>query len=313
MEILERCSLDVGERQRFAARLKCLENDYHDAVLSGHLFLIDKVGAEVDSIQRDLHKRYVDSNDETPLIEYAKVAPKKRPRAKATATEVTPGCNCGQMMILHDGQFRASCPTCGRIVELTATTAYERSERAADRSSANKEIETAQDMLAMIQGGLGKEGLTGGLVADVAKHQEAILLQLADTYPLRNITIAGVRDVLRDMKLRRFCKIAPHFYYKFTGIDALKLADGELSVIMGTYTKIVNLWREYPKSDGGFKNLPNCRETIYKIIINMAMDDERRDLILSHIYLPEPNTLRKFIREFWEPMITFAESKRIVL
>lgn len=281
--------------------------------------MMDKVNSAAESIHREISTALISVQDEGSLISYVKAAPKRRPRAAKSAAEggsaqMRTGCECGEPMVLYEGQFRASCPRCGYVIEVLASTAYDRSERALEKPSTNKEIETAHDMLSMIQGGLGKESNgESPLQIDIKKSIGRIMSQLEIDYPSRRVTLEGVRGVLRSMSFRRFCKIAPYFYYRFTRLEPLKLTDSEVSRIMNSYTKIVGLWHECPKSEGGFKNLPNCRETIYKLVLGLNIDPERRKLILDHIYLPEENTLAKFITEFWVPMRAFAASRNVVI
>lgn len=302
--------IDMTAAKRYNTCLTQLHNSYNRAMLNNtpSEVLLRELNSTIHQIITALSA----VGDEKSALEVRKCIVNKSEYNRGTAVnDFDRICGCGETLVIDESIFHAHCPRCKSSIELLGMQTRDRSERkhGGKPNNITKELETLDDMLLMIEGGVPEKRAVIGarktkqksIGEEVGELEDSILKQLQLQYPdPKAMHIEHVRNTLSHMGYRRLCKVAPYFYYRYTKYDPVMLSDVERKYIRDTYTNILQLWKKAP--DMKFNNLPCCRTIIYQIIKTMDAAPERVSKLRQLLYLPEQQTYNNFITNFWDPV-----------
>jgi hypothetical protein len=207
-----------------------------------------------------------------------------------------PGCSCGGNITRDEARCISICDVCGLSAEMfdlqIADTKIKR--KPADLTNC-KEADTLDKMLLMMQGIIPQDILRNEAEAQWERIYGQFLIQFLTPSLMQ---LSDTKTILKRLELRKFCKIAPYFHAKYTGIEPIKLSRGEIKDIETAYQTVLAFWKK--SSIEGVKNLPHCGLIVYEIIQLSSWTPRRKIEVQNTIYHLEPTTVNNFRQTFWK-------------
>lgn len=277
---------DTGALQRHKDRYTTLVGSLRDYYLEHKM---DTQAAELNG-----------ANTPAPRSKPEEPPPTRAPRACV---------GCGKALVIDATHFVGICNTCGHTVELIDMQVNAQVQRSSEISNSDKEMQTVMKMVKMIQGEVEGDELGKSIEGDWPR----IEAQLKHDFPHKEmLRVDNVRHILTNMAMRKYCKIAPYIYSRYSGRPKLILTPDEIKYILTSYADVLRIWKTHQHNDAAWstsvRNLPNCCMIIYELVDLSSWKPARITDVKDHVYQLEPNTVNKFRTGFWHDIC--AKSKR---
>jgi len=206
-------------------------------------------------------------------------------------------CICGGALVFDDALYARVCDACGMTVEKLDMQVNARVQRASDSISIDKEMQTLNKMIQMIQGEL----VGDDIVKSVETDWPVIERQFRLDYPQRHtMRVENARVILTALQLRKYCKIAPYLFARYTSRPALVMTKDEIDYVRKAYREVIIIWKTYQTTHKTrITNLPNCAMIIFEIIEASGWPGSRNYDLQDNIYHLERGTVDKFRGDFW--------------